>query len=869
MTMKQFKEKYEKRKKVKGVSMVSLVITIIIMLVLSAIVFAASMQTVDEADYSKYVSNVSDVSTAFYEASTAVNGEKVAESNEKKETQVYNYVAKAGKGENDFLAQNEVPSYTILKDEEQIGIKLPKMKVESGTGKRVPVTYATTKNGKIFTWPPYDYDNKLYITDFDTVEHKMQTEIVVGGEKLTLKLDPVKGTLLDIVDSSEEGGGNSEGNPEGSTPGETLPEGEHNFTGKVQSEEYLYSNATCTEPAKYYFKCLQCNEKGTETYTVGVPLEHNYGELVVVKTPNCTEKGSKQQTCSRCGVISVMEIDKDASKHTGGESSEITLAATCTNTGTKTYKCSGCKVTLRTETIPALNHSYGEFVTSQTATCKDKGIKERKCIRCSNIETIELSIDTTKHYGEEVEGAVIEATCTEAGSITYKCSLCNVELRTENKPALNHSYGEYKVTTEATCVAKGEKERTCTRCNNVEKVEIAKDSSVHHGSEVSNTTQEATCTETGTIKYTCSGCNATLSTETIAALGHTDSDGNSVCDRCKVTIVEYKISGIWMFNDVLTMPTIGMNQKVNFRLYNKTTVLVGMEISSSSIVFTDEDPAESTLVYGRQNGWWSTVAKTIEFVSEQSVSEEFYQWFTTNANNIITFTINSIELQAFDGMTWREWVNSDYNTHNLYIGSDQKLYISCGNEVLDSADSTGLLADEFVEKDSSFGVIPQIITLVNGEVSTEVSYYFDIESGHIMCEYQGYGDVLDWEMTGDAMDEHYNIARTPGELLGIGFSFYGLDHIITVNAIVEYNLITFTINGATYQAVQGMTWGEWVESDYNPTEPLVQPGLCLNNREYTIVSDRIANMLVDNVILDDVKIYVTDEIVAGAAYSID
>ena len=28
-------------------------------------------------------------------------------------------------------------------------------------------------------------------------------------------------------------------------------------------------------------------------------------------------------------------------------------------------------------------------------------------------------------------------------------------------------------------------------------------------------------------------------------------------------------------------------------------------------------------------------------------------------------------------------------------------------------------------------------------------------------------------------------------------------------------MITFTIDGATYQAEEGMTWGEWVESEYN------------------------------------------------------
>ena len=30
-------------------------------------------------------------------------------------------------------------------------------------------------------------------------------------------------------------------------------------------------------------------------------------------------------------------------------------------------------------------------------------------------------------------------------------------------------------------------------------------------------------------------------------------------------------------------------------------------------------------------------------------------------------------------------------------------------------------------------------------------------------------------------------------------------------------LISFTVDGTEYQAEEGMTWGEWVESDYNPS----------------------------------------------------
>ena len=34
--------------------------------------------------------------------------------------------------------------------------------------------------------------------------------------------------------------------------------------------------------------------------------------------------------------------------------------------------------------------------------------------------------------------------------------------------------------------------------------------------------------------------------------------------------------------------------------------------------------------------------------------------------NLITFTVNGTEYQAEEGMTWREWINSDYNKYGFY-----------------------------------------------------------------------------------------------------------------------------------------------------------------------------------------------------------
>jgi hypothetical protein len=45
-----------------------------------------------------------------------------------------------------------------------------------------------------------------------------------------------------------------------------------------------------------------------------------------------------------------------------------------------------------------------------------------------------------------------------------------------------------------------------------------------------------------------------------------------------------------------------------------------------------------------------------------------------------------------------------------------------------------------------------------------------------------------------------------------GWSEYASD---IVGYDFDVNLITFTIDGTEYQAEEGMTWGEWVDSEYN------------------------------------------------------
>lgn len=97
-----------------------------------------------------------------------------------------------------------------------------------------------------------------------------------------------------------------------------------------------------------------------------------------------------------------------------------------------------------------------------------------------------------------------------------------------NETTCTHTYGDWVVTTEATCTAAGVETRTCSKCGATETQDIA---ALGH-TEVTDEGYAATCTKKGlTDGSHCSVCNTELlAQEEIPALGHNYVDG--VCTRC-------------------------------------------------------------------------------------------------------------------------------------------------------------------------------------------------------------------------------------------------------------------------------------------------------------------------------------------------
>ena len=170
-----------------------------------------------------------------------------------------------------------------------------------------------------------------------------------------------------------------------------IPDHTHDYSKKNTDSKYLKSEATCTEAAVYYYSC-ECGEKGTDTFTSGKPLGHNWNEGEVTKEPTEKEEGIKQYKCTRCGETKTESIaklnhthvfDKKVvapnyikSKATCTEPAEYYLSCECGEAGTETF-ISGT----------ALGHDWDDGEIKKEATIWEEGIKTYRCKRTGCNET--------------------------------------------------------------------------------------------------------------------------------------------------------------------------------------------------------------------------------------------------------------------------------------------------------------------------------------------------------------------------------------------------------------------------------------------------------------------------------------------------
>ena len=196
-------------------------------------------------------------------------------------------------------------------------------------------------------------------------------------------------------------------------------------------------------------------------------------------------------------VCSVCSGKADVTPHSY-DSGMITIPATETTEGVKTYTCSVCHHT-KTETVPKLSHTHSLSVDYS----KDETGHWHTCSGCTE------KVDFEAHT-EDSGTVTVQPTETTEGIRVYSCTVCGYVIRTETVPALNsehtHSYGT---------AWKYDSTNHWHECSCGEKTDISQ-----HISNGGVITVPPTATTAGVRVYSCYICGYAFRTETIPAAGY-------------------------------------------------------------------------------------------------------------------------------------------------------------------------------------------------------------------------------------------------------------------------------------------------------------------------------------------------------------
>ena len=196
-------------------------------------------------------------------------------------------------------------------------------------------------------------------------------------------------------------------------------------------------------------------------------------------------------------ICSVCSGKADVTPHSY-DSGMITIPATETTEGVKTYTCSVCHHT-KTETVPKLSHTHSLSVDYS----KDETGHWHACSGCTE------KVDFEAHT-EDSGTVTVQPTETTEGIRVYSCTVCGYVTRTETIPALasehTHSYGT---------AWKYDSTNHWHECSCGEKTDISQ-----HISNGGVITVPPTATTTGVRVYSCYICGYAFRTETIPAAGY-------------------------------------------------------------------------------------------------------------------------------------------------------------------------------------------------------------------------------------------------------------------------------------------------------------------------------------------------------------
>lgn len=285
-----------------------------------------------------------------------------------------------------------------------------------------------------------------------------------------------------------------------------------NLAAGTYTEDFI----VITDRTAYADASAGTQDKALARFTLTYKVEHESdGKLYY---PDLT---GHYNLCKNCQT----KINKENHTFDIKTANEDTLAvpADCVNPAKYFYSCECGAHTNDTALVfengAPSGHKFGEWKESKSANCEEGGKEKHICSICQFEEerdTAPLGHDWNDEYTTDVK-----PTCTQPGSKSIHCSRCDaIKDVTEIEPT-GHSFGEWTVSKDSTCVAGGQKTRKCETCGYTEYEDTDINPDAHEWEEDYTIDKEPTCTTEGSKSIHCSRCDATKDSTVIPVTDHT------------------------------------------------------------------------------------------------------------------------------------------------------------------------------------------------------------------------------------------------------------------------------------------------------------------------------------------------------------
>ena len=322
--------------------------------------------------------------------------------------------------------------------------------------------------------------------------------------------------------------------------------------GHTEGEAVIENEASadCVTGGSYdvVVYCEVCGEElSRETIPVPATGKHTEGDKVIEnETYDVHGELSAYDEVWYCAVcnneLKRVHVEIPAGEHNWRD---IVIAPSCDEWGCTLHICvdGDCTASYTSNYVPALGHTFGEYVSNNDATCTEDGTKTAKCVRCDVTDTI-ADEGSAKGHGSFSVKFNSWPTCTEDADWDVFCEACGIQIADEewqNWGTINGWKATGHKWADATCT----EAKHCTVCGETEGEALG------HGDYTVVYNGGPTCTEHANITVTCNGCGYVVPAEEwltwesfvgMDKLGHDFGEATcsepATCSRCGETTGE-------------------------------------------------------------------------------------------------------------------------------------------------------------------------------------------------------------------------------------------------------------------------------------------------------------------------------------------